>query len=279
MNLEFGKTRMDGAELSQLDVEEQPMKTYFGIDVAKNHLDLAQDGKSEIWRVDNSKQGIAQLVREVTRASEPFVVLEATGGYEVAVMRALCAEKVDVARSNPRRSRAFAESIGALAKTDKIDARMLMKYGRAVELPTVVIVDDATRDLDELVRRRRDLVDARSSERNRLKQASSRVQPNIKEHIDFLDKQVKALDKQIEELTKANAQFKEKSRLLRTMKGVGPVVAATLLGSLPELGKLTNGEVSALVGVAPFNSDSGKGEHPRHIRGGRRIRDLRCHRE
>ena len=245
------------------------MRTYFGIDVSKKHLDFAHRGTAKTERVDNNKKGIQRLVRQIAETEEPFVVLEASGGYERAVVQALIEAGVDVARVNPRRTRAFAESLGVLAKTDPIDTRVLAHFGEAIQPPVVVMADAATEELDALVRRRRDLVDARSAEKNRLKQASPRVRPNIERHIKYLDDEIESLRKEIEGVTNSHAELRSKSNLLRSVKGVGPVLASTLLASLPELGKINNGQVASLVGVAPFNHESGGRERPRHIRGGR----------
>ena len=150
--------------LSRRNLMSTNMKTYFGIDVSKKHLDFAHRGAAKTERVDNNKKGIQRLVRQIAETEEPFVVLEASGGYERAVVQALIEAGVDVARVNPRRTRAFAESLGVLAKTDPIDTRVLAHFGEAIQPPVVVMADAATEELDALVRRRRDLVDARSAE-------------------------------------------------------------------------------------------------------------------
>jgi len=245
------------------------MKTYFGIDVSKKHLDFAHRDAAKTQRVGNNKKGIQRLVQQIAETTAPFVVVEATGGYERSVVRALVDAGVDVARVNPRRTRAFAESLGAQAKTDSIDTAVLARFGEAIQPPVVVMADAATEELDALVRRRRDLVDARSAEKNRLKQASPRVRSNIERHIKYLDDEISRLGKEIEDVTNSHAELRSKSNLLRSVKGVGPVLTSTLLALLPELGTITKGQVASLVGVAPFNHDSGERERRRHIRGGR----------
>jgi transposase len=245
------------------------METYFGIDVSKDHLDIASVGDTACHRAPNSKKGIESIVRLTTAAKSPFVVVEATGGYEVAVAHGLVAAGVPVARVNPRRPRAFAEAIGVLAKTDEIDGRVLAQFGAATKPTPMVVADDSIREIDELVRRRRDLVDARSAEKTRLKQASARMKPKIQRHIDFLDDQIKQLGEEIKAELAANRELSQKAQQLQSVQGIGPVVAATLIAMLPELGNIERGPIAALAGLAPYNHDSGKSDRPRHIRGGR----------
>lgn len=255
--------------LSRRNLMSTTMRTYFGIDVSKKHLDFAQRGVAKTERVGNNKKGIRRLVQQIAETKDPFVVVEASGGYERSVVRALAEAGVDVARVNPRRTRAFAESLGVLAKTDPIDTGVLARFGEAIQPPVFVMADAATEELNALVRRRRDLVDARSAEKNRLKQAAPRVRSNIERHIKYLDDEIESLAKEIDDVTNSHAELRSKANLLRSVKGVGPVLASTLLALLPELGGITKGQVASLVGVAPFNHESGGRERPRHIRGGR----------
>ncbi len=156
-----------------------------------------------------------------------------------------------------------------LAKTDKIDARVLARFGEAVKPRTLLATDETTKQLNELVRRRRDLVDTRSAEKTRQKSVSPRMQESIQRHIDFLDEQIRELDKSLKRTVKPAERTDQKASIIGSVKGAGPVVTATLLAMLPELGTLNRQRIAALAGLAPYNNDSGEAGKKRHIRGGR----------
>lgn len=234
------------------------MTRYFGIDVSKKHLDLGRSDVKKCSRVTNDDAGILLLLELLRREGDCFVVLEATGGYEALVANALIEAAIPVALINPRLGRYYGKSLGIEAKTDKLDAYVLAKFGEANKPAVMVVVDEATKQLDEIVRRRRDLVDARSSEMTRKKQITTpSIQEQIQEHIEFLDKQIKTLEALIATDVASHKKMNQKSGVMRSAKGAGPVLASTLLAQLPELGRLSKQKIAALVGLAPYNDDGG----------------------
>jgi transposase len=247
----------------------EKMRTFFGVDVSKVFLDVAQHEAAGISRVKNDDDGIRQLLERIGHSPKALVVVEATGGHEARLVHALLDANIAVARINPRQGRDFARATGVLAKTDKIDARVLAHFGAALQPRVMAKSDDVVEEVNELVRRRRDLVETRSAEMTRRKLASARMRESIQRHIDFLDEQIEQLDQAIKAAIPKTAKLSQHAQLLRSVNGVGPVMTATLLGRLPELGTISKAKIAALVGVAPFNNDSGQGERSRHARGGR----------
>lgn len=250
------------------------MKSYVGIDVCKRFLDFAVLGQNGCERVGNDENGVIQIISRLAKLEQPLVVVEATGKYEELVVNSLTKAGISVARINPRQGRDFAKALGILAKTDKIDAHVLARFGEAAKPRLVMVVDEERKELDELVRRRRDLVKARSEEMTRKKTASAGAAESIQRHIDFLNKEVKDLDEQIKQVS-AKPRLVKAAKLMRSLKGIGQTVAATLMALLPELGRLTRQCIASLVGLAPYDNQSGGGDRRRHIRGGRReVRDM-----
>ena len=198
-----------------------------------------------------------------------LVVVEATGGLETAVAAELAAEGLPVVVANPRKVRAFARATGQLAKTDALDARVLAHYGETLRPQPRALPDAATRELRALVVRRRQLVEMITAEGNRRRRATRRVRPRVEEHIKWLKENLAELDRDLEDTIRSSPVWKDQDRLLRSVPGVGPVLSLTLLSGLPELGALNRGEVAALVGVAPFNQDSGSFRGKRRVWGGR----------
>jgi len=246
---------------------EQPV--HVGIDVSKAHLDVAIEPTHERWQVANDEVGIRDLVKRLGQLGAERIVLEATGGYELAALAALgCAELPAVA-VNPRQVRDFAKAIGRLAKTDVLDAQVLAQFAAVVKPALRPLPDAATRELAGLLARRRQLVEMRTAEMNRLDQAVEAVRPEIREHLRWLDKRLQQLDHDLRDRLRASPLWREKEDLLRSIPGVGPVLSATLLAELPELGTVKHRQLAALVGVAPFNCDSGKSSGTRRIWGGR----------
>jgi transposase len=250
------------------------LSEYFvGIDVAKKTLEVAlrRDGEVQLRsEVANSAEGIEALRAILAQHGAPkLVVLEATGGYERAVARALVQAGVKVAVVNPRRPRAFAIALGILAKTDKLDARVLAHFADNVRPAVLNLPDEATCRLDGLVTRRRQLVEMITSETNHRLQAHPDVHDTIAESLARLRELLKDVEKRIVEAIKARPEWKKKHALLQTAPGVGPVVAATLLAELPELGGLSRREIALLVGIAPMANDSGDRRGRRRIQGGR----------
>ena len=242
---------------------------WVGVDVAKGWLDAVADGDERVRRVGNDADGIAALVAGLAVGPVAGVVVEATGGYETALVEALQAAELPVARVNPRQVRDFARSLGRLAKTDRLDARVLAAYGRACTPAPLPPVAASAREREALVVRRRRLVALRTAESNRLLTAAPAVRDGIARHLGWLSGEIAALDEEIARATEADAPCAARARLLRTAPGVGPVLAATLTALLPELGRLDRKRIAALVGLAPFNRDSGTRRGTRGVWGGR----------
>jgi transposase len=242
---------------------------WVGVDVAKRWLDVSVGGEAP-WRVGNDATGIGALVERLADLGPVAgVVVEATGGYEGALIAALQEAEVLVARVNPRQVRDFARSLGRLAKTDALDARVLAAYGRACRPASLPRVVASARAREALVARRRQLVDLRTAESNRLLTADPAVRDDIARHLGWLAGEIAALDERIRRATEADAGCAARAALLRSAAGVGPVLATTLTTLLPELGTLDRKEIAALVGLAPFNRDSGTRRGTRAVWGGR----------
>lgn len=242
---------------------------FIGIDVASTHLDVGMRPGGQVFGVANDSAAIDQLVERLGAVHPAAVVLEATGGIELPLVGALATAGLPVVVVNPRQVRDFARATGRLAKTDRIDAQLLAQFAEAVQPPLRPLADDATQELSELLTRRRQLVDMLTAERNRLRRARGRVREQIRRHIAFLDEELGALDSELGGRIRSSAVWREKDDLLRSVPGIGPIVSCTLLGNLPELGGLNRKEIAALVGVAPFNRDSGRLRGRRTIWGGR----------
>jgi transposase len=242
---------------------------FIGIDVSKAHLDIAVRPSGESWRVDNRAEGITGLVERVRGLQPTLIVLEATGGLETDVAVALAAAGLPVAVVNPRQVRDFAKSLGRLAKTDKIDAAVLARFAEAVRPEVRTIPDEQTRQLQAVLVRRRQLIDILVAEKNRLPGTHATMRSHVKDHIVWLEAELEELDQDLHERLRNSPVWREKEDLLRSVKGIGPVTSTTLLAELPELGQLDRKKIAALVGVAPFNCDSGKMRGKRAIWGGR----------
>lgn len=240
-----------------------------GIDVSKARLDVAVRPGSETFSVANDDEGHKELRKRLAKIKPDRVVLEPTGGYESRVVQVLVAAKLPVVVVNARQVRSFAQALGRLAKTDQIDADVLARFGEAIKPEIREFPDEATLGLEALVNRRRQLVDMRAVEIKRKQTAPSLVQPKIDQLIEFLTKQIDDVDKNLHALIRETPVWREADDLLQSVPGVGPVMASTLTALVPELGKLNRKEIAALVGVAPFNNDSGKGERKRMTWGGR----------
>ena len=242
---------------------------FVGIDVSKATLDVAVLGKKSIVQFANSKQGIAKLVRHLKQLKPKLIVVEATGGYEEAVVLALFEAGLPVALVSPQRVRQYAKAKGLLAKTDKLDAHILADFGKKIQPRLFVGKSEEHKQLSALVGRRNQLNAMLQAEKNRLRTTSVEVKSSVKKMIAFLKAELKELEAQIHEFMNSHEEFGEQEKLLRTAKSVGPVTAATLLADLPELGQLDRKQIAALVGVAPMNRDSGKKRGYRKTQGGR----------
>lgn len=253
---------------------------FVGIDISKDFLDVAMGGEERsAFRVHRNEEGYSELLGRLKGSKERvrLVVLEATGGLERDVAAELAAGQIPVAVVNPRSVRDFARALGKLAKTDRIDAAVLAAYAEAVEPAAQSVPDALSREIEALLTRRRQVIQMLVSERNRrsglLLQRNAgpgqRVIRSLEESIKSLTKQLEALDKDLDDTMRSSPMWHEKDDLLRKVKGVGPITSRTLLSYVPELGRLNRKKIAALVGLAPFNNDSGQRRGKRSIWGGR----------
>ena len=243
---------------------------FVGIDVSKDCLDVAVRPTGEAWQVSHDSRGINDLVERLGELAPQLVVLEATGGMEMALAGELAASQLAIAVVNPRHVRDFARAAGKLAKTDALDAQVLAHFAEAMRPASRPLPDDASQELRALMARRRQLVEMITAEKNRLRTAAPRIRPKVQEHIRWLEESLKDLDRDMGDFMRSSPMWRDKDQLLRSTPGVGPVLSMTLLSDLPELGALNRGEIAALVGVAPFNRDSGALRGKRTVWGGRR---------
>lgn len=242
---------------------------YVGIDVAKAVLDVAVRPSGQAWRVGRDAAGLDALVGRLRALAPALVVLEATGGYEVAVVGALAAAGLPVAVVNPRQVRDFARAVGRLAKTDRLDAAALALFAERVRPAPRPLLAAAEQELKALVARRRQVVEMLAAERARLAAAAPRVRPSIEAVVAVLRRQLEELDRDLRRLIEGSPLWRAKDDLLRGVPGVGDTLAATLLADLPELGRLSRQQIAALVGLAPLNRDSGTRRGARTCWGGR----------
>lgn len=242
---------------------------HVGIDIAKARLDVAVHETGEVWVEANDGPGLSRLVARLKALQPSRMVLEASGGLEVPVLTELCAAGLPVALINPARAREFAKAKGLLAKTDRVDAQMLAHFAAALQPPLSRLPSQDEQRLAELVTRRRQVVEMLTAEQNRLSTAPARMHGRIQEHIDWLEAERAALNDEINDFIGQHPLWQDQARLLRSVPGIGPVTAATLLADLPELGHLNRKQIAALVGVAPFNQDSSRRRGKRRIKGGR----------
>lgn len=245
-------------------------QSFIGIDVSKQLLEVAAHESDYQFRCANKAPAFGELVAELLALRPALIVLEATGGLERAVVISLHAAGLPVVVVNPRQVRDFAKALGQLAKTDRLDARVLAHFAAAIKPPPRPIKSRDELDLDALTRRRGQLIEMLTDEKNRRSSAATdRLRDEIKEHIDWLTERIAELDEQLKGLLKGSARWQAKDQILQSTPGIGPVVSATLIAELPELGTLNRQQISKLVGVAPLNRDSGQQRATRHIFGGR----------
>jgi transposase len=242
---------------------------FVGIDVSKDKLDVAMLGKKPIEPFASTKRGIASLVRGMKQCKPKLIVVEATGGYEEALVLALFEAGLPVALVSPQRVRQYAKAKGLLAKTDQLDAQILAEYGKTIQPRLFVGKSEERKRLAALVGRRKQLNDMLQAEKNRLRTTSVEVKHSLKRIIACLKAELKELEEEIHQFMQAHEEFGEQEKLLRTAKSIGPVTAATLLADLPESGQLDRKQIAALVGVAPMNQDSGRKRGYRRTKGGR----------
>jgi len=240
-----------------------------GIDVSQGTLDVAVCPGGEQWQLTNDDAGIGQLVERLRTLQPVRIVLEATGGYELAAVAALGIGGLPVVVVNPRQVRDFARSTGQLAKTDALDAQVLALFAARIQPQLRPLPDATTRELSAVLARRRQLIDMRTAETNRLKLALEAVRGDIREHLRYLDKRIQDFDRELHDRLRNSPLWREKDNLLRSIPGVGPILTTTLLADVPELGTTDHKQIVALVGLAPLNRDSGRWRGKRSIWGGR----------
>lgn len=246
-----------------------PDPLFVGIDVAKARLDLAVRPTGEAWTVPHTEAALATLVPRLVALAPALVLLEATGGLEVPLTGALVAAGLPVAVVNPRQVRDFAKATGTLAKTDRLDAAVLAHFAEAVRPTPRPGPDAATQALDALVTRRRQLVEMHTAETNRLGSAPQALHGRIRRHLAWLERERGQVERELAAAIRAHPVWRVHDDLLQSTPAVGPVLATTLLASVPELGTLNRKQIAALVGVAPFPHDSGGQQGRRRIWGGR----------
>jgi transposase len=247
---------------------------YIGIDVSKDHLDVADDQGSWSSRFANDEAGQGELCRELLKRSPTLVVMESTGPYQIELSLVLGGAKVPFAVVNPRQVRDFAKALGILAKTDQLDALAIAKFAAAVKPPSAPLPDAESLELEALLTRRRQLVGMIASEKNRLQALFGPAKDgpaaqSIRDTLSHLIKQLNKLEKDIRKRLEQSAVWLEKQDLLKTVPGVGKVTSMTLVIDMPELGNLCRKKIAALAGLAPHNRDSGKSHGTRSIWGGR----------
>jgi transposase len=250
-------------------MKQQKAASYVGIDVSKATLDIGIIPTGETWSIANQNDDIATLVKKLRRLKPEKIVIEPTAQLELPVTGALAAAGLQVVVVNPRQVRDFARASGILAKTDRIDAQVLAHFGQAVAPEVRPLKDKETQALTALMTRRRQLGNMLVTERNRLGTAPVPVQKDIKDHITWLEKRLKDLDDNLDSTLRNSPVWQEKDALLQSVPGVGRVLSLSILSQLPELGRLNRRQIAALVGVAPFNCDSGSYRGRRRVWGGR----------
>jgi transposase len=250
--------------------ESENTKVSVGIDVSKNTLDIAVHETNETWSSNNDSSGCIALASKLKLRQATSIVLEATGGFETLVTATLSASDLPVIVVNPRQVRDFAKATGQLAKTDRIDGRVLAHFAAAIDPQRRPVKSAESQHLEALLARRRQIVEMLVAEKNRLANNRDRaVVKDLNAHIVWLERRLKSSDDELQRVLKTSPAWRQRDDLLRSVPGVGPVLSLTLLAQLPELGQLNRREIAKLVGVAPFNWDSGQWRGSRHIWGGR----------
>ena len=244
------------------------MVLYVGIDVAQDQLDIATTA-DQTWSVKHHPRAMAALARRLQKLSPARIIVESSGKLEQELVVVLAEAKLPVVVVNPRQVRDFAKATGVLAKTDRIDARILARFGEAVKPEVRELPDAQARDLMAHVARRRQLHQMLRAERHRLLRVARPLKKSLERHIAYLEKQLAKLDEDLHDAIRQTPIWQESFDLLQSVPGIGPTTAATMIAELPELGRLSRHEIAALVGVAPFNRDSGKWKGKRSTWGGR----------
>jgi len=242
---------------------------FIGIDVSKDHLDVAIRPTDQRMQFGNDDDGIDKVIEALNPVSPTLIVLEATGSYHRLVLSRLIAAGLPAIAINPRQARDFARAIGRLAKSDAIDADILAAFGEKIRPELRAVADEASKQLEAICTRRRQLVGMLTAEKNRFHSSPSSMRSLIRKHIQWLEKHIAELEKDLDNQIRSSPAWREKDDLLRSCKGIGPTTSYTMLACLPELGQLNRHQIAALVGVAPFNRDTGLHRGRRHIQAGR----------
>ena len=242
---------------------------FVGIDVSKRQLDMAVWGFDTIWQHGNDESGIPEMVNQLITLDPALVVVEASGGWEMTLVAELAFASLPVSVVNPTRVRNFARATGKWAKTDKLDAMMLARFAEAIRPEVRPLRDEQERYLAALITRRRQTIYILTAEKNRRNSTYGRISERLEEHITWLEEELKSLGEEIAGFIKTSPVWQKNEALLQSVPGVGPVTSFTLLAELPELGTLSRQKIAALVGIAPFNRDSGPRRGKRRIFGGR----------
>jgi transposase len=246
------------------------MELFIGIDIAKAEVEIKESSRQETYSERNNQTGIRRIVRRMLEIQPILVAMEATGGYEKPLARALAEAGIRIAVINPRQIRDFARSVGKLSKTDSIDAEIIALYAERIRPEPRGLRDNDTDALHALLARRQQLMQMQTAEKNRIQmQSTAAVQRSVRSMLRSLEKEIKALSLSIDGLLAACPAIRARIDLLQTVRGVGPVVAQTLVAAVPELGSASKRQIAALVGVAPVNRDSGTMRGYRSIWGGR----------
>ena len=249
---------------------ENQIRCYVGIDVCAERLQVQVLPTEQRQSVVYDHTGVTQLVGFLQPLKPTRIVVEATGKLEIPVVAAVAAAELPVVVINPRQIRDFARALGLLAKTDRIDAWVLARFAESVQPPPRLLPSEQQQAMQELVSRQRQLVEIRAAESNRLRRTRTKVvRYNLEIHLTWLDKQIQELDRQIRQLITESPLWRQKDQLLQSVPGVGPKLSSVLVAHLPELGRLNRRQIASLVGLAPFNHDSGPWRGQRFIGGGR----------
>jgi transposase len=242
---------------------------FIGLDVSKDTLDVGVRPTAERKTFANQEDGLSLMIDFIKPFSPRLIVLEATGGLEKAAVCACAVEGLPVVVVNPRQVRDFAKAKGILAKTDKIDAGVIAQFAEAIRPEVRPLKAEEAQKLDALLSRRRQILQMLTAEKNRLQSAPVWTRKDIQKHIAWLQKELDHFNQDLDRMVKESPLWRAKDEILQSVKGVGPVLSVTLISQLPELGALKGKKIAALVGVAPFNRDSGKYRGRRTIWGGR----------
>lgn len=252
-----------------MDMNAEAKEVFVGVDVSKATLDVCTEAQGKVVRFSNDSEGIEALCTRLSALAPTLIVLEPTGGLELALMAELAARGLPVVAVNPRQVRDFAKARGRLEKTDQLDAALLREFGQVLRPPLRAPKEELIRELDELLTRRRQLVSIRAEEMQRLHTASKLQRKSLTAHITWLNKRIEEIESDLGKRLRSSELWRAKDDILLSIPGGGEITSRSMLSRCPEIGTLTRHKIAKLVGVAPLNRDSGKLRGQRHIWGGR----------